>query len=214
LIVLILFQFSNGNFTRQNEIKTNEEFFQEEQISEKMLVPDDANEVDVELSELLDQAEMQELQEIADILGVTFQTDCKATKLKLYPEVAEENQVDFDDIITRIEANDSTLTSVNFNNVKWLNLDQWRRLFAALENVNTKVHMLSAANCQLNDFVTDWIARSLAKNSTLEKLTLDSNFISGGGLVKIMNAIAISKSLKELRCNNQVNYYSGIYKKI
>ena len=54
--------------------------------------------------------------------------------------------MNFNDIIERIEANDPKLIKVNFNNVQYLDLKQWNRLFKALEEKNDKVEELNAAN--------------------------------------------------------------------
>ena len=54
------------------------------------------------------------------------------------------------------------------------------------------------------------IVKALAKNSTLQKLTLDSNLFSAKSVVNILQAIASSKSLKEVRLNNQVSTYKAI----
>ena len=152
---------------------------------------------------------MEDLQEIADVLGVIYQDDCKAEKLTIYPAEVP-NSINFEDIIERIEANDPTLTEVTLNNVKNLHSNQWLRLFTALEHSNTVLETLHAANCDLKDIEANMIVKALAKNSTLLKLTLDSNLFSAKSVVNILQAIASSKSLKEIRLNNQVSTYKAI----
>ena len=56
----------------------------------------------------------------------------------------------------------------------------------------------------------DLPVKALMKNSTLLKLTLDSNLFSAKSVVNILKAIASSKSLKEIRLNNQVSTYKAI----
>lgn len=158
---------------------------------------------DIEMSELLDNADLSDLKEIADILDVQFQHDCKAEELKVYPNELE-NEVNFKDIIERIEANDDQLSDVNLNNIKSFTFEQWRRLFKALEEINTNVQTLSAANCDLNDNVGILVIQCLRKNSSLKHLTLDSNMLSPKILQGILATLPMNKSLAGLRINNQV----------
>ena len=161
---------------------------------------------DSQMNEFLCQAEMKDLQEIADILGVMYQDNCKAADLAYFP-AEPVNEIDSYDIIARIEANDSTLKTVTLNNVN-LELGQWQRLFQALQEVNTELETLHAANCQLKDSITQMIVDALSKNSTLKVLTLDSNLFSAKSIVDILQAVTKSQTLKEIRLNNQVSVNS------
>ena len=146
---------------------------------------------------------VKDLHEIADILGVLYQDDCKAEQLRFYPHEIPNN-IDIEDIIYRIEANDPDLTEVNLNNIRNIQCNQWRRLFTALENSNTMLKTLNAANCNLKDTHAEALSTALAKNSSLQALNLDSNLFSSKSVVNILRAIASSKSIKEVRLNNQV----------
>ena len=66
------------------------------------------NSEDEEMCDLLDSADIGDLREIADILGVMYQDDCKAEELTFYP-VEPRPQINLPDIIDRIEANDPDL---------------------------------------------------------------------------------------------------------
>lgn len=70
-----------------------------------------------EFAEFFANASYEELQEMADILGLTYQNDCEATSLKKYPD-PEPNAADVNGIIKRVEDNDPDLDAVNFNNIK------------------------------------------------------------------------------------------------
>lgn len=158
---------------------------------------------EIELCGILDSAESQELREIADILGVMYQDDCQAEKLRFYP-AEEQNEINFSGLIDRIEANDPQLENVTLNNVKQFHSNQWKRLFKALEEVNTNLKILSVSNCNLKDFEAEFISEALSKNSTLKSLTLDSNLFTSKSIISILKAISASKSLEEIRINNQV----------
>ena len=164
---------------------------------------EEAVEAQDEMNEFLVNAEMRDLQEIADILGVMYQDNCKADELNYYPE-EPVNLIDFNDIIQRIEANDPELKSVTLNNND-LQLSQWQRLFQALKETNSELETLHAANCNLKDSITQMIVEALSTNSTLKVLTLDSNLFSSKSIVDILQAVTMSQSLQELRLNNQVS---------
>ena len=164
---------------------------------------EEAVEAQDEMNEFLVNAEMRDLQEIADILGVMYQDNCKADELNYYPE-EPVNQIDFNDIIQRIEANDPELKSVTLNNND-LQFSQWQRLFQALKEANSELETLNAANCNLKDSITQMIVEALSTNSTLKVLTLDSNLFSSKSIVDILQAVTMSQSLQELRLNNQVS---------
>ncbi len=163
-------------------------------------------EEEVEICEVLDLASNRDLMEIANILGVQFQTDCFAEELNLYPD-PPNNEADVDDIIDRIEANEAGLTAVNLNNIKNIDGDRWRRLFEALRTANTNLEILEIANCGLDDSIGQYIHSALQENHTLKKLTLDSNLLSPMILLQILKSISASKTITEFRCNNQVRDY-------
>lgn len=177
-------------------------------------VKDDSNAYfsseDSEMSQILENAKLADLREIADILGVMYQDDCQAEQLTSFP-VEPDNEVDFHDIIEKVEANDPTLTTLNLNNVKNLQPSQWTRLFLALKDVNTQLKALKAANCNLKDVQANLIAEALADNKTLQNLTLDSNLFSFKSIVKILRSVSKSQTLQEIRLSNQVlaSFYFG-----
>lgn len=57
------------------------------------------------------------------------------------------------------------------------------------------------------------IAESLEKNTTLKSLNLESNYVSGQGIIAILEAINVSQTLTELRVANQVSkgFFFGDY---
>ena len=73
---------------------------------------------------------------------------------------------------------------------------------------NQTVELLTATNCDITDTVGAAIAECLERNKCLKYLTLDSNNISGDMLVKLIRATTNTKTLEELRCSNQVNFFT------
>ena len=60
---------------------------------------------------------------------------------------------------------------------------QWDRLFRGLTS-NSHVESLSAANCDLCDANADAIAACLEGNATMRAVTLDSNRLSAGAVLR------------------------------
>eukprot|EP00095_Tigriopus_kingsejongensis_P010120 maker-scaffold75_size407189-snap-gene-0.12 protein:Tk10120 transcript:maker-scaffold75_size407189-snap-gene-0.12-mRNA-1 annotation:"tropomodulin-like isoform x2" len=156
-----------------------------------------------EYSECIANATDEELKEIADILGLTYQNDCLATTLRQYPD-PPPNDSNIDDIIRRVQSNDPDLIDINLNNIKGIGIQQWKRLFDGLAK-NDHVELLTAANCDIFDSVGGIICDCLKENSNLKLLTLDSNSISGEMIVNLIRATSHKKTLEELRVSNQLN---------
>ncbi|XP_071745225.1 tropomodulin-1 isoform X2 [Lepeophtheirus salmonis] len=159
--------------------------------------------LDQEYISVLENASLQEIVEMADILGITFQDNCKATELNLYPK-NESNDTDIEEIYKLIAANSPEVIDVNFNNIKGISKAYWERFFEAL-GTNEVVESLTATNTGINDPIALLIFSCLKNNRTLRSLTLDSNLISGGCLLKLIRASSINKSLEELRVSHQMN---------
>ena len=162
------------------------------------------NDEDKKFASILDEAQEDDLKEIADILGIMYQNDCSAEPLTAYPVEQFPNVVNFTDIIERIENNDPELKVLNLNNVHHLDKSQWLRIFKALEDKNDVVEEINAANCQLKDHLVPSIAQALSSNVSLKRLTLDSNQFTGQSLIQILKCLTSNCCLQELRFSNQV----------
>ena len=162
------------------------------------------NDEDKKFASILDEAQEDDLKEIADILGIMYQNDCSAEPLTVYPIEQFPIVVNFTDIIERIENNDPELKVLNLNNVHHLDKSQWLRIFKALEDKNDVVEEINAANCQLKDHLVPSIAQALSSNVSLKRLTLDSNQFTGQSLIQILKCLTSNCCLQELRFSNQV----------
>ena len=67
---------------------------------------------------------------------------------------------------------------VNLNNIQNVPMETFEELAAAME-ANTNVTSLNLANTNLQDRSARTLAKMLAKNRTLQKLNVESNFITG-----------------------------------
>ncbi|XP_023342622.1 tropomodulin-3 [Eurytemora carolleeae] len=141
--------------------------------------------------------------DIADILGVTFQDDCVAAALKFFPAEAP-NDTNIDEVIKKAQENDCELMEINLNNIKHISKQKWETLFNVLKDNNT-VEAVSAANCDLNDSIVKMLCDCLESNSTIKQLNLESNSVTGKMVLDIIKSTANTKGLEELKIANQYN---------
>ena len=188
---------------KQDEPRKDSDESDDDGVQEVRVDLDD--EKDKEYSDILSAATLDDLKDIADILGVTYQDNCAATELKIFP-AAEPNDTDINKVIEQVENNDPDCMEINLNNIQGIPQQKWMKFFDVLTN-NRTVELLTATNCDITDTVGNAIADCLDRNKCLKYLTLDSNNISGEMVVKLIKSTANTKTLEELRCSNQVLHY-------
>nr|CAS07436.1 tropomodulin [Echinococcus multilocularis] len=187
-------------------------------------------EFDESINEALDNATDDELIDLAAILGFTgmmnqvqfhasienrgqvgggFLGVAKAEQLKIVPD-EPPNMTDVEESIKKLAADDASLTVLNLNNIKCLGPEVVSRLFTALGE-NTKLHELHMAGTNLTSAMVEPLLLPLKVNHTLEVLNLESNFITGDMILKILDSISDSKSaVKDLRLANQRQRVLGV----
>lgn len=187
-------------------------------------------EFDEDVNKTLEQATEDELVELAAVLGFTgmlnqvqyhaglrneklegggFAGVAKGERPKPIPD-EPPNMTDVEDSIKRIEANDAELTALNLNNIKTMSAEVVKRLCAALSK-NTKLRELHMAATSLTDSMLEPLFEMLESNSTLKKLNLESNFLRGETLVRIIQAVGHDKSgVTDLHLSNQRQTLLGV----
>ena len=55
------------------------------------------------------------------------------------------------------------------------------------------------------------IAEGLRENKTLQSLNVESNYISGNGIVALVEAINVNQTVTELRVANQVRFSAYVF---
>jgi len=158
-------------------------------------------ELDSEYTAALQLATATDIQDIADILGVTFQEHCKATQLKVFP-AEPPNQTNIEEVITKATNNDCELLEINLNNLQNISHSRWEALFSALRDNNT-VEVVQAANCNITDTIALNICQCLEANKTIRHLNLESNSVSAGMVIDIIKSTANSQGLEELKVASQ-----------
>ncbi|NXN94222.1 TMOD4 protein, partial [Rhinopomastus cyanomelas] len=176
-----------------------------------------------ELEEALANATDAEMCDIAAILGMYtlmsnkqyYDAICSGTisnteginsvvKPDTYKPVPDEppNPTNVEETLRQIQSNDSALEDVNLNNIKDIPISTLKDICEAMKT-NTHVKKLSLVATRSNDTVANAVAEMLKENQTLESLNLESNFITGVGMVAVIRALYDNSTLRELRVDNQ-----------
>ncbi|XP_037680976.1 leiomodin-1 isoform X2 [Choloepus didactylus] len=126
------------------------------------------------------------------------------------PAKAEEEATPsiFDEPLEKVKNNDPEMTEVNVNNSDCITNEILVRFTEALE-FNTVVKVFALANTRADDHVAFAIAIMLKANKTITSLNLDSNHITGKGILAIFRALLQNNTLTELRFHNQRHICGG-----
>ncbi|KFP79995.1 Leiomodin-1, partial [Acanthisitta chloris] len=114
----------------------------------------------------------------------------------------------FDELIEKVKNNDAEVTEVNVNNSDCINNETLVRFTEALE-FNTVVKVFALANTRADDHVAFAISIMLKSNKVLTSINLDSNHITGKGILAIFRALLQNNTLTELRFHNQRHICGG-----
>ncbi|XP_078500281.1 leiomodin-1 [Lissotriton helveticus] len=114
----------------------------------------------------------------------------------------------FDEDLEKVKNNDPELTELNVNNSDCINIETLMSFTEALE-FNTVVKVFALANTRADDHIALAIAAMLKSNQTLLSINLDSNHITGKGILAIFRALQHNNTLTELRFHNQRHICGG-----
>ncbi|XP_067269738.1 leiomodin 1a (smooth muscle) [Pseudorasbora parva] len=114
----------------------------------------------------------------------------------------------FDDLLEQVRSDDPELTEVNVNNSDAIKTDTLIQFAEGLRS-NTHVKNFCLANTRADDHVAFAIAGTLRNNSSLTGINLDSNHLTGKGILAIINSLQHNSTLMELRFHNQRHICGG-----
>lgn len=114
----------------------------------------------------------------------------------------------FDDLLEQVRSDDPELTELNINNSDVIKTDTLIQLAERL-CTNTHIKTFALANTRADDHVAFAIAGTLRNNSTLTGINLDSNLLTGKGILAIIESLQHNATLKELRFHNQRHICGG-----
>uniref|UniRef100_A0AAV2M6D0 Leiomodin-3 n=1 Tax=Knipowitschia caucasica TaxID=637954 RepID=A0AAV2M6D0_KNICA len=146
----------------------------------------------------------------------TSTTDMKITncvtnnsqKTKTKEEDEDEDSSMFDELMEQVRTNDHTLTELNVNNSEVIKTKTLIEFAEALKN-NTNIKSFALANCRADDHVAYAIAGMLRHNKTITSLNVDSNLLTGKGILSLIQALQYNCTLTELRFQNQRHICGG-----
>lgn len=171
---------------------------------------DDMDEIEKLLLGMSD-SDLGELADALDIDSIPTRASSTSSKKKprapaavTYSYLATESEEDsMDELLKRIQDNDSTLTEVNINNRR-VDSETRQQLLRSLP-FNSHVQKLLLANTQLDDDDAKVLADHLEKDETIRTVNIESNRLTGAGVRTIMKALVKNKAVQELRLENQYN---------
>ncbi|XP_075997550.1 uncharacterized protein lmod1b [Genypterus blacodes] len=123
-------------------------------------------------------------------------------------EEEEEDSSMFDELMDQVQSNDPTLTELNVNNSEVIKTKTLIQFAQALHN-NTNIKTFALANCRADDHVAYAIAGTLRHNNTITSINVDSNHLTGKGIMSIIQALQHNATLTELRFQNQRHICGG-----
>uniref|UniRef100_A0A671NRX0 Leiomodin-3 n=1 Tax=Sinocyclocheilus anshuiensis TaxID=1608454 RepID=A0A671NRX0_9TELE len=124
------------------------------------------------------------------------------------PERPSGNPTDIVKTLENILSNDTSLNEVNLNNIENISQEVLVSFADALIS-NTHVEVFSLANTHADDQVAFALAEMLKKNCSITNLNVESNFISGKGILALIGSVQYNTTLVELRFHNQRHICGG-----
>ncbi|XP_073687745.1 leiomodin-2a [Garra rufa] len=124
------------------------------------------------------------------------------------PERPSGNLTDIDKTLENILSDDDSLSEVNLNNIENISQEVLVSFADALKS-NTHVEVFSLANTHADDQVAFALAKMLKKNCRITNLNVESNFISGKGILALVGSLQYNTTLVELRFHNQRHICGG-----
>ncbi|KAM7402398.1 hypothetical protein PAMP_017642 [Pampus punctatissimus] len=127
---------------------------------------------------------------------------------KKQEEEEDEDSSMFDELMEQVRSNDPSLTELNVNNSEVIKTKTLIEFAEALHN-NTYVKKFALANCRADDHVAYAIAGTLRSNKTITSINLDSNHLTGKGILSLIQGLQHNSVLTELRFQNQRHICGG-----
>uniref|UniRef100_A0A3P9HU89 Leiomodin-1 n=1 Tax=Oryzias latipes TaxID=8090 RepID=A0A3P9HU89_ORYLA len=133
--------------------------------------------------------------------------------IKNSPKMKQEEEEDedssmFDELMQQVRSNDPSLTELNVNNSEVIKAKTLMEFTEALHD-NTQVKIFALANCRADDHVAYAIAGMLRRNKTITSINLDSNHLTGKGILSLIQSLQHNSTLTELRFQNQRHICGG-----
>uniref|UniRef100_A0A3Q4MDE2 Leiomodin-1 n=1 Tax=Neolamprologus brichardi TaxID=32507 RepID=A0A3Q4MDE2_NEOBR len=161
---------------------------------------------EVKRDKMEQRTDREELVNHSDHVKEKFNADPNS-KVKEAEEEDEDSSM-FDELMQQVRSNDPSLTELNVNNSEVIKTKTLIEFAEALHN-NTHVKTFALANCRADDHVAYAIAGTIRSNNTITSINLDSNHLTGKGILSLIQALQHNSTLTELRFQNQRHICGG-----
>ncbi|XP_030589556.1 leiomodin-3 [Archocentrus centrarchus] len=112
------------------------------------------------------------------------------------------NETNLESTLEKIRNNNPSITEVNLNNIENIPKAMLLDYVNALKK-NKYVKTFSLANTGVDENIAFNLANMLRENRSITTLNIESNFITGKGIVAIIRCLQFNETLTELRFHNQ-----------
>uniref|UniRef100_A0A3B5M7B2 Leiomodin-3 n=1 Tax=Xiphophorus couchianus TaxID=32473 RepID=A0A3B5M7B2_9TELE len=112
------------------------------------------------------------------------------------------NETNLESTLDKIRNNNPSITEVNLNNIENIPKEMLVDYVYALKK-NKHVKTFSIANTGADENIAFSLANMLRENRSIATLNIESNFITGKGIVAIIRCLQFNETLTELRFHNQ-----------
>ncbi|CAL8367396.1 unnamed protein product [Lota lota] len=112
------------------------------------------------------------------------------------------NETNLESTLDKMRNNNPSITEVNLNNIENIPKDMLLEYVNALKK-NRFVKTFSIANTGVDENIAFNLANMLRENRSIVTLNIESNFVTGKGIVAIIRCLQFNETLTELRFHNQ-----------
>ncbi|CAJ1084742.1 leiomodin-3 [Xyrichtys novacula] len=112
------------------------------------------------------------------------------------------NETNLESTLDKIRKNNPSVTEVNLNNIENIPKEMLLDYVNALKK-NKHVKNFSIANTGVDENIAFNVANMLRENRSITTLNIESNFVTGKGIVAIIRCLQFNETLTELRFHNQ-----------
>ncbi|NWI91750.1 LMOD3 protein, partial [Pitta sordida] len=206
---------------REEEEEEKEAAEEEEEDDEEEEEEEEEDETELETKENYtdenshsDQLSKKPDTELAEIKDKPIENEKKISKLNIPQKLALDtsfmklsarpsgNQTNLEGSLEKVRKNNPDMKELNLNNIENVPKEMLIDFVNAMKK-NKNVKTFSLANVGADDNVAFALANMLRENRSITTLNIDSNFISGKGIVAIMRCLQYNETLTELRFHNQ-----------
>ncbi|XP_047436923.1 leiomodin-3 [Mugil cephalus] len=112
------------------------------------------------------------------------------------------NETNLETTLDKVRNNNPSVTEVNLNNIENIPKEMLLDYVNALKK-NKHVKTFSIANTGVDENIAFNLANMLRENRSITTLNIESNFVTGKGIVAIIRCLQFNETLTELRFHNQ-----------